>query len=47
MVSVFFSKAKTSATLGTILYFGSFFIYYGVAGADYAMAERMRAACVS
>jgi len=46
LVSTFFSKAKTAATAGTIIFFATFFPYYALTGPGTAGPRAKAAACL-
>ncbi len=46
LVSSFFSKAKTAATAGTVLFFATFFPYYALTGPGTAGTKTKAAACL-
>ena len=46
LVSTFFSKAKTAATAGTVLFFATFFPYYALTGPGTAGTRTKAAACL-
>jgi len=46
LVSTFFSKAKTAATAGTVIFFASFFPYYALTGPGVAGIRTKAAACL-
>ena len=47
MVAVFFSRAKTGATVGVLLYFGAFFPFYAVQGPTHSASEKTSASLMS